>query len=130
MASNVEKLLIAQDMGADHLIYYTEECWVIMIIDITDCLVVCVALVIIGVKVFHKTLDFLATFGRLVIYGAASREQAQFYPSSLMKKNQSVIGFFLPQIMQRPELLESSLEELLGYVNFGELELKIWGAYP
>lgn len=129
-ASNEEKLLLAQGMGADHLINYTEEGWEKKILDITDGQGVDVALEMVGGEVFHKTLDCLATFGRLVIYGAASGEQAQFYPSSLMKKNQSVIGFFLPQIMQRPELLESSLEELLGYVNFGELELKIWGAYP
>src|SRR5699024_11374677 len=122
-------LLLAQGMGADHLINYTEEGVEKKILGVTGGQGVDVALEMVCGEVFHKTLDCLATFGRLVIYGAASGEQAQFYPSSLMKKNQSVIGFFLPQIMQRPELLESSVEQSLDHVNFVELELKIWSAY-
>lgn len=129
-ASNEDKLSLAKEMGADHLVNYTEDDWDEQIRDLTDGKGVDVALEMVGGKVFHKTLNCLATFGRLIIYGAASGEQAEFYPSKLMQRNQSVIGFFLPQIMQKPELLESSLEELLGYVNFGELELKVWGTYP
>ena len=129
-ASNDAKLALAKDMGADHLVNYTKDGWEDDIRSITDGKGVDVALEMVGGEIFHKTLDCLAAFGRLVIYGAASGEQTTFYPSNLMRRNQSVIGFFLPQIMKQPELLESSLEELLGYVNYGELELKIWGSYP
>ncbi|HLR53071.1 MAG TPA: quinone oxidoreductase [Candidatus Avamphibacillus sp.] len=129
-ASNDAKLALAKDMGADHLVNYTKDGWEDDIRSITDGKGVDVALEMVGGEIFHKTLDCLAAFGRLVIYGAASGEQTTFYPSNLMRRNQSVIGFFLPQIMKQPELLESSLEELLGYVNYGELELKVWGSYP
>jgi len=129
-ASNDAKLALAKDMGADHLVNYTKDGWEDDVRKLTDGKGVDVALEMVGGEVFHKTLDCLAAFGRLVIFGAASGEQPTFYPSNLMKRNQSVIGFFLPQIMKHPELLESSLEELLGYVNYGELELKIWGSYP
>lgn len=47
-----------------------------------------------------------------------------------MRKNQSVIGFFLPQIMRKPELFQKSLQELLGYMVSGELKLTIGGSYP
>lgn len=130
-ASSDSKLALAEEMGADHLVNYTESGWSQKVLDLTNGEGVDVALEMVGGDVFHKSLDCLATFGRLVIYGAASGEQAQFYPATLMERSQSVIGFFLPQIIQhRPELLESSLEELLGYVKFGELKLKVWGSYP
>ena len=83
-----------------------------------------------GGDVFRKTLDCLAPFGRLVIYGVASGEQARLYPSSLMAENKSVIGFFLPGIMKKQELYSSSLKELLTYVNDGTLILKIGGVFP
>src|SRR5699024_1061536 len=129
-ASNNAKLALAKDMGADHLVNYTKVGWEDDIRSITDGKGVDVALEMVGGEIFHKTLDCLAAFGRLVIYGAASGEQTTFYPSNMMRRNQSIIGFFLPQIMKHPQLLESSLEELLGYVNYGELELKVWGSYP
>lgn len=129
-ASTEEKLNIAKEMGADHIVNYTEEGWEQTINEITDGKGVDVALEMVGGDVFHKTLDCLAPFGRLVIFGAASGEQADFYPSRLMEKNQSVIGFFLPQIMSRPDLLEASLQELLGYISYSELKLRIWGSYP
>jgi NADPH2:quinone reductase len=83
-----------------------------------------------GGEIFHKTLKCLATFGRLVIFGVASGEQARFYPSTLMGRNQSVIGFFLPQIMRKPELLQPSLVNLLTYLEAGKLKLTIGGVFP
>lgn len=129
-ASTETKLDIASEMGADHVVNYTNGDWVEEVIELTDGKGVDVALEMVGGDVFHKTLDCLATFGRLVIYGAASGKQAEFFPSQLMERSQSVIGFFLPQIMARPDLLESSMEELLGYVSYGELKLNVWGSYP
>src|SRR5699024_12346832 len=59
-ASNEEKILVAQGMGADHLINYTEEGWEKRIIDITDGRGVDDALEMDGGEVFHKTVDCLA----------------------------------------------------------------------
>ncbi|MBB5181393.1 NADPH:quinone reductase-like Zn-dependent oxidoreductase, partial [Planomicrobium koreense] len=66
----------------------------------------------------------------LVIFGAASGQQATFNPGQLMRKNQSVIGFFLPQIMRNPVLFQQSFKELLGYMASGQLTLTIGGSYP
>ncbi|UJL45497.1 NADPH:quinone oxidoreductase family protein [Virgibacillus sp. NKC19-16] len=128
-ASTPEKLDLAEKMGANHLVNYSEEGWEDEILELTDGKGVDVALEMVGGDVFHKTRKCLADFGRLVIYGAASGEQAKFHPSSLMERNQSVIGFFLPQIMKKPELFRSSLQELLDYVNKGQIELTIGGIY-
>lgn len=129
-ASSAEKLELAREMGADVLINYTESNWVEQVLEATGGKGVDVALEMVGGEVFNQTLKCLAAFGRLVIFGAASGEQARFYPGSLMARNQSVIGFFLPQIMRKPELLQPSLVELLTYLGEGKMKLTVGGVFP
>jgi NADPH:quinone reductase len=128
-ASTEDKLALAADMGADVLVNYTEQGWEEKVLEATGGKGVDVALEMAGGEIFNKTLKCLATFGRLVIYGVASGEQSRFYPSSLMARNQSVIGFFLPQIMRKPELIQTSMAEMLGYLSKGQLKLTIGGVY-
>jgi NADPH:quinone reductase len=128
-ASTEDKLALAADMGADVLVNYTEQGWEEKVLEATGGKGVDVALEMAGGEIFNKTSKCLATFGRLVIYGVASGEQSRFYPSSLMARNQSVIGFFLPQIMRKPELIQSSMAEMLGYLSKGQLKLTIGGVY-
>lgn len=129
-ASSGEKLELAKQMGADATINYTDENWEEEVLKLTDGKGVDVALEMAGGDVFHKTLKCLAVFGRLVVYGVASGEPAKFHPSNLMGKNQAVIGFFLPQIMRRPDLLKPSLQELFTYLAQGKLKLMIGDVYP
>ena len=128
-ASSDEKLAHAKKLGADHLVNYTEENWEQQILELTDGKGVDVALEMVGGEIFDKTITCLAPFGRSVIFGAASGEQANLYPAQLMRRNQSVIGFFLPQIVNKPELYQKSFKELLHYIDSGELELTIGGTY-
>lgn len=129
-ASSEDKLALAKEMGADVLINYTEDGWEERVLDATGRKGVDVALEMAGGEIFHKTLKCLAAFGRLVIYGVASGEQSRFYPSSLMARNQSVIGFFLPQIMRKPALIQFSMQEMMSYLAEGKLKLTIGGVYP
>lgn len=129
-ASTAEKLELAREMGADVLINYTEEGWEQQVREATGKKGVDVALEMAGGDVFYKTLKCLAPFGRLVVFGVASGEQSNFNPAALMARNQSVIGFFLPQIMRRPEILLPSIQEIFQYVIEGKLKLTIGGTFP
>ncbi|WP_067726139.1 quinone oxidoreductase family protein [Oceanobacillus damuensis] len=129
-ASTTEKLQLAKEMGADDLVNYTEEGWENKIREITQGTGVNVALEMAGGDVFHKTINCLAPFGRLVIYGVASGVMPKFYPSKLMKRNQSVIGFFLPQIMKDSVLYQTSLKKLLKFAEQGEIKTTIGGTFP
>lgn len=129
-ASSAEKLELARQLGADVLVNYTESNWVEQVLEATGGKGVDVALEMVGGDVFNQTLKCLATFGRLVVFGAASGEQSRMNPGALMARNQSVIGFFLPQIMRKPELLQPSLVELLTYLAEGKLKLTIGGVFP
>lgn len=129
-ASTDEKLQLANELGADVLVNYTKEGWEKEVLEATGGRGVDVALEMAGGDIFNKTLKCLATNGRLVIYGVASGEQSRLYPSSLMARNQSVIGFFLPQIMRKRELLNKSMEELFTFLAEGRLRITIGEIYP
>lgn len=129
-ASTKEKLTLAKEMGADILIDYTKEGWELKVREATGGKGVDVALEMAGGDIFNKTLKCLAPFGRLVVFGNASREIYTMNPQILMRRNQSVVGFFLPQIMKKPDSLLPSIQELFSYVASGKLKLTIGGIYP
>ncbi|AQX54772.1 quinone oxidoreductase family protein [Priestia flexa] len=128
-ASSDEKLAIAKRLGADVLINYTEAGWQNKVMEETEH-GADVILEMVGGSIFYDSLHCLAPFGRLVFYGMASGQPVKFNPGRLMEKNQSVMGFFLPQMMAKPSLYQQSLQELLTYMKNGELELLIGGTYP
>ncbi|WJQ01213.1 quinone oxidoreductase [Geobacillus stearothermophilus] len=129
-ASTEEKRALAARLGADVTIDYTKDGWAADVMEATGGRGVDVALEMAGGDVFHQTLDCLAPFGRLVVYGAASGEMTRLNPVRLMAKNWSVVGFFLPQVMRKRALYERSLRDLLAWVRDGSLELTIGGVYP
>jgi NADPH:quinone reductase len=129
-ASTEEKRSLAKQLGADAAIDYTKEGWKDEVLEYTNGKGVDVALEMAGGDIFHQTLDCLAPFGRLVVYGVASGQFTRMNPARLMGKNLSVIGFFLPQIMRKSEMYQQSLQELLTYAQTGKLTLTIGGVYP
>jgi NADPH:quinone reductase len=66
----------------------------------------------------------------MVVFGAASRERGTIVPAALMKRCHAVVGFYLPQIIRRPDLFVPSLKEVLAWISTGHLELTIGGTYP
>lgn len=128
-ASTEVKRKLALEMGADEAVDYTQKDWPKKVMELTDNNGADVALEMVGGKIFDQTLDCLAPFGRIVFYGAASGEIPELSPFRLMEKNQSVIGFFLPQMMAKPDLFQSSLQEIITLAAEGRLRLTIGGVY-
>ena len=128
-ASSEEKLAHAKEMGADHVVNYTEEGWELKVRELTNGKGADVALEMVGGDIFRKTLKCLAPFGRVVVFGAASGESSPLQAGELMRRNQSVIGFFLPQIMNNYDMYQASFKELLGFIESGDLTLTIGGTY-
>ena len=128
-ASSSEKLGLAESHGADVLINYTEEDWPERVREATDGKGADVILEMVGGDFPQKNLNCLNAFGRMVVFGAASGDRGSLVPAELMKKNHVVAGFYLPQIMARPNLFIPSLEEILGWISAGELKLNIGARY-
>lgn len=129
-ASSDEKLDLAKSLGADVLINYTEEGWPEKVREATDGKGADIILEMVGGDFLEKNLKCLNVFGRMVVYGAASGERGSIIPLALMKRCHAVVGFYLPQIMSRPDLFVPSLRETLGWISSGDLKLTIGGSYP
>jgi NADPH:quinone reductase len=129
-ASSEEKLDLARSLGADVLIDYTEEDWPEKVREATEGKGADVILEMVGADFPEKNLKCLNVFGRMVVFGAASRDRGTIVPVALMKRCHAVVGFYLPQIMRRPDLFVPSLKEVLGWISSGDLKLTIGGTYP
>ncbi|SFJ26023.1 quinone oxidoreductase family protein [Thermoflavimicrobium dichotomicum] len=129
-ASSSDKLELACSLGADVGVNYTDENWKDQVMDLTEGRGIDIVLEMVGGDIFKKSLQCLAKFGRLVIYGRAGGEKTRFDPAVLMQRNTSVIGFWLPRIMERPALYQESVKELLNYVGEGKLKLIIGQTFP
>ena len=129
-ASTQEKLDLAESLGADVLINYTEDDWPEKVLEATDGEGVDIILEMVGGEFLQKNLECLAVFGRMVVYGAASGELGSIVPANLMNNCHSVVGFWLIQVASRPDLFAPSLQEILGWISSGDLELTLGGTYP
>jgi NADPH2:quinone reductase len=84
-----------------------------------------------GGHVTDGSLAALGPWGRLVVYGAASRTPAsRIDPRALMATGRTVSGFWLVHALQRPEGLSPAMEELLSLVRTGRLKPVTGGRYP
>lgn len=129
-ASTREKLQLAGSLGADALVDYTADDWPESVREATDGRGADVILEMIGGDFLQKNLSCLAPFGRMIVFGAASGERGSIVPLDLMRKNHTVSGFWLPWILNQPELVGPSLREILDWISTGELKLTIGARYP
>jgi NADPH:quinone reductase len=84
----------------------------------------------VGGEVSKQSLQCLAPFGRMVIYGAASNEISQFTGIQLMYKNQSIIGYWLTAWLQRSDRVAAAALELMQYLNSGRLKIIVGATFP
>jgi NADPH:quinone reductase len=83
-----------------------------------------------GGRVFDETLAALAPFGRLVVYGIASREQNEVATGALMRGSRAVVGFWLKHCLGRRDMMEEPLRDLFERAARGALVPLIGGTYP
>ena len=131
VASTPEKRALATELGADATVDSGEEDLTTAIRDAcggrSD-----VVLEMTGGPTTAACLATLAPFGRLVIYGMASREPtAPVDLGRLTVRSQGVIGFWLVHAMRDPaRLLARPMAEMLDLVVRGELRAVVGDTYP
>lgn len=77
----------------------------------------------VGGELGNVSLTCLAPFGRLVVYGMASRQpMSDVSPASLMYGSRSIVGFWLVDlIVNRPAEMAQSLTQLLDLVKTDQI---------
>jgi NADPH2:quinone reductase len=122
-AGSAEKLEIARQYGADHLINYSREDIRERVKAITSGRGVDVVYDPVGGDAFDASLRCIAWGGRIIIIGFASGRIPQAPANILLVKNIDVIGFYWGSYQARkPELLRDSYAKLLGWFEQGKLK--------
>jgi NADPH2:quinone reductase len=129
-ASSEEKRAITLELGADAAVDPSTE-------DLTAALVeanggdrVDVVLEMSGGRIFEQSAEALAPFGRIVVYGIASREQNTVATGRLMRKSRTVVGFWLVHCLGRRDMVEEPLADLFERAARGDLKPFVGATYP
>lgn len=128
-ASSDKKLELVRELGADVAINYQETDWAEQVTKATGSKGPDVILEMVGGDIAEKSLQILAPFGRLVVYGAASGQMIQFSGSQLMD-NQSVIGYWLTAWLSRPDKIAEATQALMHYLASGKLRVVVGQTFP
>lgn len=129
-ASNAAKLDLVRSLGADAAINYTEANWVEQVQQATQGNGADIILEMVGGDIAEQSLQCLAPFGRMVVFGAASGQMVQFSGIQLMYKNQAIIGYWLTAWMSRPDRIAAAAQELMGYLAQGKLNIIVGQTFP
>jgi NADPH2:quinone reductase len=130
-ASSPDKRDLAMKLGADVAVDGTAEGYADRVIEANGGKRADVILDAVGGKVFDEALRALAPFGRLVTFGAASRQApGPVDPARLMRHNTAVVGFWLAPLVAVPAMYGPPLAEMLQFVADGKLHPIVGGEYP
>jgi NADPH:quinone reductase len=129
-ASNAEKLDLVRRLGADAAINYTEQDWVEQVKNATGGRGTDIVLEMVGGTISEQSLQCLAPFGRMVVYGAASGQITQFSGIQLMYKNQTIIGYWLASQTSRPDRIAQAIMNVMQYLSNGKLEIIVGQTFP
>jgi NADPH2:quinone reductase len=85
----------------------------------------------VGGKTFDQSLLALATFGKLITFGMASRTApTPVHPGALMHGSKTISGFWLANCFGKKELLNDVIEELFQLIADGKLKPVIGATFP
>jgi NADPH:quinone reductase len=130
-ASTPDKQKLALDLGADVAVSGDADGYTQRVIEANGGKQVDVILDAVNGRVFDAAFEALGQFGRLVTFGAASREVARpIEPGRLMRRNLSVVGFWLSPALAVPGMFAPALTELFGLVADGRVTPIVGGEYP
>jgi NADPH:quinone reductase len=130
-ASSAEKRELVARLGADAVIDSAPENMTQRLLDANDGKAVDVVFDMAGGQVFEQSAEALAPFGRIVVYGIASREQNDLRTGRLMRKSRGVVGFWLMHCLERPEtMMREPLRDLFERAARGEIKPQLGKVYP
>src|SRR5581483_5683074 len=129
-SSSAEKLEGVKELGLQHPINYREQDYETAIKDLTHGEGVDVVFEMLGGEHVLKSVRCLRDFGRVIVYGTATGERAQFDPGALYAKGASVHGLWLTYLSQKPDLMKMAWQQLSKWAAQGSLRPVIGTVLP
>ncbi len=130
LASSEEKRALVERLGADATVDSRAEDLGEAIRAANDGERVDAVLHMSGGDAFDAEFGVLAPFGRMVVFGIASREQRDVSTAALLRGTKAVIGFWLVHLLMKPAEVGPMIAELFELVAGGALELTVGDVYP
>lgn len=129
-ASTPEKRTVAQALGADVAVDYTAPGWDAAVRELTDGRGADVVLELVGGDTMGPAIAAMAPFGRLIVIGQAGGKTALIDPWALTASNHTVTGFYINKYLTFPDLIQTTLRELIGFVLAGQLSVHVGAVLP
>jgi NADPH:quinone reductase len=131
VASSPDKRELATSLGADVTVDAGADDMNAALREANDGHKVDVVLEMVGGPTFDGSLRALAPFGRLIVFGMASRvPPTPIAPAGLMVGSKCVMGFWLVDCMKDPRMLSEPMAELLAMTGNGTLRPVVGNSYP
>ena len=131
VASSADKRELATSLGADVTVDANADDMNAALRQANDGKKVDIVLEMVGGPTFDGSLRALAPFGRLIVFGMASRvPPTPIPPASLMVGSKSVMGFWLVDCMADPRMLSEPMAELMKMTAAGDLQPIVGNTYP
>jgi NADPH:quinone reductase len=128
-AGSPEKHELATQLGADFVVDYTQADWSQRVLDVTDGKGASLIIESVGGEVAANSINCWALGGRLVIFGRASGQPAQLSGTDLLFGNRTAYGLAVGTVIEDEALMRSSMDQLLNWVQSGELHMTIGKTY-
>ena len=130
-AGGPDKLAVARDHGADHLVDYRAEDIREAVNGITGGRGADVVYDPVGGDVFDASLRCVAPEGRLLIIGFAAGRIQEIPANRLLVKSVAAIGVYWNSYVERyPEMVRDSFRTLFGWYSEGRLRPHISARFP
>lgn len=129
-SSSDEKLQRVKELGLQHAINYKRQDYEAAIKDLTQGQGIDVVFEMLGGEHVLKSVRCLRDFGRVIVYGTATGERAQFDPGALYAKGASVHGLWLTYLSQKADLMKMGWQQLSKWVEQGSLRPVIGTVLP
>ena len=124
-ASSDEKRQKVLDLGADEALSYEEFDQ-----KLSGSAAPALILEAVGGDVFRRSLAILPSLGRLVVFGAASKDVQPIATLKLLFGSQAVMGLHLNAIFERPQLFRESVMRMFGWIEEGKLKMQVGHVLP
>jgi NADPH2:quinone reductase len=130
-ASSPDKRKLAESLGADVTVAADAEDMNAALREANGGKKVDIVLEMVGGPTFDGSLHALSSFGRLIVFGMASRvAPTPIAPNSLMVGSKTVMGFWLVDCMRDLSMLSGPMQELFDLTVQGVLTPIVGATYP
>ncbi|TAE59298.1 MAG: NADPH:quinone reductase [Bacteroidetes bacterium] len=129
-ASSEKKLDVARRLGAEICINYSQPGWTEALIAANGGEKVDIILEMAGGELYTQSFACLKTFGKMVVYGAASGEKGYIHSEHFVDESHCLIGFNLAHTIQhKTAQWQASLGAMIGLLAEGKIQVETGSRY-